>query len=60
MDSPETSEYNSPSITVVDVPIEKMAAESIKLIVDILEHKVEKICHKQFDTELIVRESCPL
>ena len=56
----EISKYFMPSITVVDMPLEKMASECIKLISEILEHNIDEKKHILLDTELVIRESSPL
>ncbi|MBO8434226.1 MAG: LacI family DNA-binding transcriptional regulator [Tyzzerella sp.] len=54
------SEHFTPSITVVDMPIEEMGSQCIKLISEILEHNIEdEKKHILLDTNLIVRESSP-
>ena len=58
MGNPETNKYTAPPLTVVEVPIEKMAIESIRLVIDILENNPKDLIHKICDTELFVRGSC--
>ena len=56
--SPDVNKYSNPPLTVVEIPIEKIAAECIKSIINIMEQKVEMPYHVCYDTELIIRESC--
>ena len=58
MNTPENSKYSNPPITVIDIPIEKMASECVKLAIDILEHKIDTIQHRSYNAELVVRDSC--
>lgn len=56
----EISKYFMPSITVVDMPLEEMAAECIKLISEILEHNIDSKKDILLETKLMPRESSPL
>lgn len=58
MGNPEANKYSIPSLTVVEVPIEKIASECIRLIIDVLEHHIDTPTHIQYDSPLIIRESC--
>ena len=58
MGNPEANKYSIPSLTVVEVPIEKIAAECVRLIIDVLEHNAEPPIHIHYDSALIIRESC--
>lgn len=58
MNTTENSKYSNPPITVVDIPIEKMASESVKLAVDILKHKIDNVQHRSYNAELVIRDSC--
>jgi len=57
MGSPEANQYSTPPLTVVEIPIEKISAECIKLIVGVLEHQIDTPHHVYCDSELIPRES---
>lgn len=58
MNDPEHTEFSTPPITIVDIPIEKMAGKCIELISDMLNQKLEKPTSIFVDTPLIIRESC--
>lgn len=58
MGSSEANKYSTPPLTVVEIPIEKIAVECIKLIIGVLEHQIEPPHHVHCETELILRESC--
>lgn len=56
----ENSEYNkffTPSITVVDIPLEKLAAKCMQVIEGVANHKITSPTHFEFETSLIQRES---
>ncbi len=53
-DGTRESEFSWPSLTTVRQPVEAMAAEAIRLILDPSPDRA----HRRFDTELIVRRSC--
>lgn len=56
--SPEANKYSTPPLTVVEIPIEKIAAECVKLILGVLEHTIDTPTHISYDTDLIIRDSC--
>lgn len=58
MNDSEHTEYSTPPITIVDIPIEKMAGKCIELISDMLNQKLEKPTSVFVDAPLIIRESC--
>jgi len=56
----ESRDYNNfytPSITVVDIPLEKLASKCIQIIEEVARHNIKSTCHYIFDTTLIQRES---
>ncbi|PJI08548.1 MULTISPECIES: LacI family DNA-binding transcriptional regulator [Clostridium] len=54
----EYTKFSTPPITIVDIPIEKMAGKCIELISDMLSQKLEKPTSVFVDAPLIVRDSC--
>jgi DNA-binding LacI/PurR family transcriptional regulator len=58
MGSPEASQYSTPSLTIVEIPFEEMAAECVKLIINVLEHRIDKPLHVNYESKLIIRDSC--
>lgn len=58
MGNPDANKYTNPPLTVVEIPIERIAAECIKSIINIMEQKVKMPYHVRCDTKLIIRESC--
>ena len=60
MERKEVTQYCTPSLSVVDVPLEKMASKCINLIEDVLEIGKEKLLHITYDSDLILRDSFQL
>lgn len=58
MNDSEHTEFSTPPITIVDIPIEKMAGNCIQLISDMLNQKLEKPTSIFVDAPLIIRDSC--
>ena len=58
MGSPEVSQYSTPPLTVVEIPLEEMAAECVKLMINVLEHRLDTPIHVNYGSKLIMRESC--
>lgn len=58
MNDSEHTEFSTPPVTIVDIPIEKMAGKCIELISDMLDQKLEKPTSVFVDAPLIIRESC--
>ncbi|SFM03346.1 substrate-binding domain-containing protein [Pelosinus propionicus] len=56
--SPEASQYSTPPLTVVEIPLEKMAAECLRLIINVLEHRTDTSFHVNYESKLIIRDSC--
>jgi len=57
--SSDIHQFTIPSLTVVDLPLEKLAGECVLLIQKVLNYKVDTPQHILFDTNLIVRQSSP-
>lgn len=49
--------YTSPSITVVDVPLEKLAEQCLAVVEKIASHEAEGLIHLEFDSTLYQRDS---
>ncbi len=58
MGNPEANKYTTPPLTTVEIPIEKMAIQAIKLVVRILEENPPSLLHTICDTDLHIRQSC--
>lgn len=58
MNDCEHTEFSTPPITIVDIPIERMAGKCIELISDMLNQKLEKPTSVFVNAPLIIRESC--
>ncbi|HEX2986270.1 MAG TPA: LacI family DNA-binding transcriptional regulator [Caproiciproducens sp.] len=55
-DGLDISFYYNPSITTIRQPVEKIAAETIRILFDLIQKKTTQV-HKIFPAELVVRES---
>ncbi|MGI6697314.1 MAG: substrate-binding domain-containing protein [Clostridia bacterium] len=51
-------QHSVPSLTVVELPLEEMALQSIHILIDILMHKTQVPKQIVFQPKLIVRDSC--
>jgi LacI family transcriptional regulator len=51
-------EYCIPKLSVVYLPMEKMASECLFLLLDVLDGKVNPPCSRELEVEYIPRESC--
>ena len=60
MAEPEMTEFSTPSITVVAIPTEEMAADAIGLIYNLARGKIKGAVHKEWDPKLLARDSCCL
>ena len=54
----DLEEYVTPSLTVVHVPVEKMAVSCIKLVHDIIDKRVNPPFSLSHEVDYIIRESC--
>lgn len=57
-DNDAVSEFTVPSLSTVHLPVEEMAAASISLLDELIQHKTEDTKNLSFDTQLVIRESC--
>lgn len=57
MASMDYNQYYTPSITVVDVPMEMLAAKCLRLLKGVASHQITEPKHEIYDTQLILRES---
>lgn len=57
-DNDAVSEFTVPSLSTVHLPVDEMAAASIQLLDELIQHKTEEQKNLLFDTQLVVRESC--
>lgn len=54
------TQYGTPPVTLIELPLEEMAIQSVNLLVDLLQHKVPAPQRKVLPPRLIVRTSdCP-
>jgi DNA-binding LacI/PurR family transcriptional regulator len=59
MGNPEARDYITPSLTAVEIPMEKLAEDCINLVIDILKHNIDEPRHIFHDATLVIRESSP-
>lgn len=57
--SSDIHQFTIPSMTVVELPLEKLAGECVLLIEKLLNYKVDTPQHLVFEAPLIVRQSSP-
>ena len=55
--NPEFSKFYSPSITVIDVPMEEMAAKCMKIITEVASHDLNTPSHTIYESVLHERDS---
>lgn len=58
MSSVENTEFSTPPLTTVNIPMEEMAISCIQLVSDLIDHNIESTANVLFDTPLIIRDSC--
>jgi LacI family purine nucleotide synthesis repressor len=57
MGNPEFSRFFIPSISVVDIPMEQMAAKCMKIITEVAKHELTSPSHNLYESVLHERES---
>lgn len=57
-DDYDVAQYTSPSLTTMHLPVEEMAGTSVKILIDLMHHKVEAPVIQNFETHLVIRNSC--
>ncbi len=55
--NPNYTQYYSPSVTIVDVPLELLAAKCLEIVEKIANHQAEEPIHLHFDSTLLKGES---
>lgn len=58
MAEPDMTEFSTPSITVVAIPSEEMAADAIGLLYNLARGKIKTAVHRAWEPKLLVRDSC--
>ncbi|SHH97059.1 transcriptional regulator, LacI family [Sporobacter termitidis DSM 10068] len=59
MGDPKSLSYMTPSLTTVDIPHEEMSAQSVQMLLGIIQNKVSGVSHVMSESRLLVRESSP-
>jgi len=57
--SPDQEEFSIPSLSVINLPMEEMAAECLKMVYNNIIHRDLTITSSEFKITYIPRESCP-
>lgn len=54
----ETAKYSIPPLTTIHLPVEEMAASSVRLLADLMSRKASPPLSAQFEHRLVIRQSC--
>lgn len=57
--SPDYTEYSTPSVTVIDISLERCMVDCLKLTLDLLAHKYTEPVQRVYSAPILYRESCP-
>lgn len=57
-DNESVTRFTTPSLSTVHLPVEDMAKECVKLLVDMMLHKSDERVDKLFETSIVVRQTC--
>lgn len=57
-DDDAASRFSIPALTTVHLPVEEMAAACVRLLTDLMSHKIEPPYAQRLETTLVIRESC--
>ncbi|MDQ8736448.1 LacI family DNA-binding transcriptional regulator [Paenibacillus sp. LHD-38] len=57
-DDDEVTRFTIPSLTTVHLPVEEMAAECVRLLMDLMHHKQIEPTSSMLDTHIVIRQSC--
>lgn len=57
-DDDEVTRFTIPALSTVHLPVEEMAAECVKLLLDLMHHKQLKPASSVLDTHIVMRQSC--
>ncbi|SEO63113.1 transcriptional regulator, LacI family [Paenibacillus sp. OV219] len=57
-DNYEVSKFTIPPLTTMHIPLDEMATACVQILVDLMHHQVTAPIHKNFETHLVVRETC--
>ncbi|MFC3768078.1 substrate-binding domain-containing protein [Paenibacillus sp. GCM10012303] len=57
-DDDAVSEFSTPPLSTVHLPVEEMAQACVNLMVDLMSHKLTGPVTQMFESTLITRRSC--
>jgi LacI family transcriptional regulator len=57
-DDDEVTRFTIPTLSTVHLPVEEMAAECVKILTDLMQHKSQSAEPKLFEPHLVIRKSC--
>ncbi|TBL71394.1 LacI family DNA-binding transcriptional regulator [Paenibacillus thalictri] len=57
-DDDDVTRFTIPTLTTVHLPVEKMAKECVKQLVDLMQHKSSEPVVRKFETHIKFRKSC--
>lgn len=57
-DNDAASAFSIPSLTTVHLPVEEMAQASVRLLTDLMAHKIAVPTARRFESSLVIRGSC--
>ncbi|RRJ64204.1 LacI family transcriptional regulator [Paenibacillus oralis] len=57
-DNDEVTNYTVPTLSTVHLPVEEMAGESLRLLIEMMRYQTNVKTAKQMDTRIVMRKSC--
>lgn len=57
-DDDEVTQFTIPSLSTVHLPVEAMAEECVKLLMDLMHHKQIEPSSRMLETHIVIRDSC--
>lgn len=57
-DNDEVTRFTIPTLSTVHLPVEEMAGECVRMLTDLMHHKMSGPSSKIFDTHIVMRRSC--
>lgn len=57
-DDDEVSQFTIPALTTVHLPVEEMAGECVRLLIQLMQHQMTEPISRRLDSHLVIRHSC--
>lgn len=57
-DNDEVTNYTVPTLSTVHLPVEDMAGECLKLLIEMMRYQTNVKAAKKMDTRIVTRKSC--